>query len=381
MILSSYLRLVLAIFVLSVSSIVAAAASIQVNNVEELYTAVNDSANVDTDLILAPGTYLLSVNGPGGVPRPNRGRLELQENMSLIGLEGDRGAVVIDAAGLPATSYQGSVIPLGAIRLGRGSNSLEWLTVRNAIGGQGNIVSGLAYSGTPYIRIAHIASTGSLNGLSMFNFGPDFSGKTLELDIIDNDLHTNTLGLRQGFRIGNFAGATGSVINVRLRGNRVFGNQFSLIINNRGVNATINVDSAGNRYYDNGNGLAVLGGYNANGNTIRLEGRGDRYLDNNTGSILDKGGLVIVGGENTTVANASNNNTVIVSLWGCRFSGNELWDLAAIGARANPEVIGDPGTNNHVTLTLAGVGSSPFVEFFANTIPGGATDNTVTVIR
>jgi hypothetical protein len=371
--------------VLTISSLVAIAAPliVPVHDLESLYAAVNDPANIGATLILNPGTYLLSVNDPSGDPRPNRGRLELQEDMSLIGVNGDRNAVVIDAINLPPTSYQPNIpVPLGAIRVGRGRNSIEWMTVQNAQGGQSNIVTGLAFDGIPHIRIAHIGSTRSLNSLSIFNFGPGASGKTLEVDIIENEFYSNSRGLRQGFRIGNFSGATGSVINVRMHGNQIWGNQFSLIVNNGAIDSTINVTSSGNMYYDNGNGLVILGGLNANGNTVNFYGHGDRFLDNNAGSTLDKGGLVIVGGENLLAPNGSNNNTVNVHLWGCRMSGNELWDLAAIGARSAPESLGSPGVNNHVTVTLNGTGTKPLVEFFANSIPADpTTTNSVTVIR
>ena len=52
---------------------------IVVFNIEQLYTAVNDPANAGATIRLAPGVYMLSVNDPGGLPRPNRGRLELRE--------------------------------------------------------------------------------------------------------------------------------------------------------------------------------------------------------------------------------------------------------------------------------------------------------------
>lgn len=354
-----------------------------VSNVEELYAAVNDPHNAGRRVVAAPGIYMLSATDPNGSPRPNGGRLEFQHDMSLIGVIGNREAVVISAINMPSSSLTGGPIPLAPIRLGRGSNAVEWLTLRDSKFGLGNIVNGLAYSGTPHIRIAHIASTGAAYGISFFNFGPTFSGKTLELDIVDNDLFEAAIGLRTGFRIGNFAGATGSVVNARLTGNRMWGNQFSLIVNNGAIDSTINVESAGNRYFNNGNGLAILGGFNANGNTVNFRGSGDLYINNTAGSAFDRGGLVIVGGENTAGPGLPNNNTVTVSLYGCRFSGNDLWDLAAIGARSFPEALGDPGTNNHVTVNIFGMPSQHSgVEFFANSVPSEfSATNSVTVNR
>ena len=81
------------------------AQSVTVGTVEELYAAVNNPANIGITIDLAPGVYMLSATGPNNVLRPNRGRLELQENMGLQGIVGDREAVVIDAANLPTTSF------------------------------------------------------------------------------------------------------------------------------------------------------------------------------------------------------------------------------------------------------------------------------------
>jgi hypothetical protein len=79
-------------------------------------------------VVLAPGTYTLSANGRMGA-HPNGGRLELQPDMSLFGVAGDRSAVVIDTSGLSAASLNVSFGRTGPIRVGRGSNAVEWLTV------------------------------------------------------------------------------------------------------------------------------------------------------------------------------------------------------------------------------------------------------------
>ncbi|MBA3786629.1 MAG: hypothetical protein H0X15_14030, partial [Acidobacteria bacterium] len=130
-------------------------AVVNVTNIEELYAAVNNSANAGNQIVLAPGVYLLSVNGAGGVARPNAGRLELQENMSLRGTVGDRGAVIIDAINLPLSSFNSAPpVPLtAAIRMGRGTNAIEWLTARNAVNGIANIETELV-SAMTNIRVA-----------------------------------------------------------------------------------------------------------------------------------------------------------------------------------------------------------------------------------
>jgi hypothetical protein len=159
------------------------AQTIPVSNVEELYSAVNNVANAGATLLLSPGTYLLSASDSYGMPRPKGGRIELQPDMSLTGMEGDRSAVVINSVNLPASSFPQTVNgvvtgPNAAVRLGLGYNSLEWLTVRDAAAAQAKIDSGLQPldPGTAYIRIAHLASTDSVRGLNVLNFGPATSG-------------------------------------------------------------------------------------------------------------------------------------------------------------------------------------------------------------
>ena len=370
----------------------AVAQTVSVNNVEDLYAAVNDPANAGSTVVLASGVYMLSANDPNGVARPNKGRLDLLENMSLLGVVGDRSAVVIDASNLPASSFTGSPGPIAAIRMGRGANSIQWLTVRNAANGQANIDVGLQEPGTAYVTIAHVESYGSARGLNVLNFGSGASGETIEVDIVDNDFHDNVLGVGEGMRVGNFQGATGATINARIVGNRSWGNiQGRLLVNNRAINSTVNVFSSGNRFFNNGLGTAIIGALSsnatsANGNTINFEGHGDQFVDNNMPTILDVGGLVVLGGENISIPNGTNNNTVNVSLWGCRMADNNTHDLVGIGARSNPESIGPPGVNNHVTITIQDNGSSNGrwnpVEEFANSVPFDVNaTNSVTVIR
>jgi uncharacterized delta-60 repeat protein len=366
--------------------------TIPVTNVEELYTAVNDTANIGATLVLAPGEYMLSVDEPDGTLRPNGGRLEFQENMSLVGVVGDRGAVVINAINLPINSYQGNGLRLtAAIRLGRGTNSIEWLTVRDTQFGGANIDTNLVFPGTAYVRIAHVASSGGVFGLNALNYGPGSSGETLEIDIIDNDFFLNTFGFAQGLRIGNFARATGSTVNARIIGNRSWGNELGcLIVNSEVIDSTINVFSMGNRFVDNGAGTIIFGGLSgidpADGNTINFEAHGDDFIDNDEFATFDIGGLVVSGGENILSPNYVNNNTVNVSLWGCRMGGNNTYDLLGIGARSAPESIGTPGVNNRVTIEIHGEdnanGRWQPVEHFENSIPFDAnTTNSVTIIR
>ncbi len=363
---------------------------VNVANVEEFYAAVNNPANVGNQIVLAPGVYLLSVNAPGGAARPNGGRIELQENMALRGVQGDREAVVIDAINLPASSYAAPPIPLtGAVRMGRGVNSIEWLTVRNSVNGAANIDTDLVFPGTAYIRVAHIASSNSQRGVDVRNFGAAGAGAVIEAEIVDNDLYNNLLGVSESLRIANNQGANGGSIFATMSGNRSSGNfQGILIANNRSNNATITVFSSGDRFFENGFGAGIIAGLSqfsipANGNTINFTALGSSFENNNGSTIFDRGGLVILGGENISIPNGTSNNTVNVELRNCRFGNNQLYDIGAFGARSNPASVGLPGTNNRVTIMLHNV--EPYHTLnavTANSIPEYPTGmNIVTITR
>ena len=86
----------IAVLVFAAANITPVAASsgpaVYVADVEQLYVAVNNPVNVGATVVLAPGIYSLSPNDPAGIARPNRGRLDLQEDMSLYGVAGDHAA-------------------------------------------------------------------------------------------------------------------------------------------------------------------------------------------------------------------------------------------------------------------------------------------------
>lgn len=394
-----YIWVCLILMMLGLGRDVVRAQIVGVANVEDLYSAVNNPANTGATLVLSPGTYVLSVNDPNGVPRPKGGRLELQYDMSLRGLDGDRSAVVIDAFALPASSFPQNAngVPTGpnaAIRLGLGRNVLEWLTVRDAQAAQANIDTGLQpLDARPTaVRIAHVASTGSTRGLNVINFGPQTSGQTIEADIVDCHFFDNTFNLSEGVRLGNFQGAVGSTVNARMSGNLSWGQkQGRLIVNNRAHDSTVNVISTGNLFFDNGGGTIVLGGLSSNntradGNTIILDARGDRFVGNTAESEFDHGGLIVVGSESISAAGGASNNTVHVILRGVKATGNDVADLAAIGARWLFESVAGLSVNNLVTIEIRGDGSGPkpdpAVELFADTVPTGpAYGNQVTVVR
>ena len=359
------------------------APQVNVATVEELYAAVNNSANAGNQIVLAAGVYLLSATDSGGAARPNGGRLELQENMSLKGVVGDRGAVIIDAVNLPNASYAGTapVTNTGAIRTGKGSNSVEWMTVRNAVNGGAGIIAHLSAPGAAYVRIAHIAATGHQRGIDVRNIGT--GSYAIELEIVDNDLYSNRVANGQGLRIINSSGTSGNVISAALSGNRAYNNNFGVLVENiASVSSNISVFSSGDRFFDNGGGAFIGGGYGAsgNGNTVSFTAVGSSFENNNSTNNLARGGLIALGAESTTTANSMLNNTVNVSLRNCRLANNQEGDLKLYGARSNPVSVGNPGTNNRVTVKLFG---TPVVNpFIAETIPENPSAmNSAVIIR
>ena len=362
-------------------------AAVNVTNTEELYAAVNNFANAGNQIVLAPGIYTLSVNDAGGAARPNGGRLELQENMSLRGAVGNREAVVIEAINLPAASYTTPIANTGAIRTGKGTNSVEWLTIRNAVGGGAGVIAHLSAPGTAFVRIAHIVSTGGSRGIDVRNVGggaASTASYVIEAEIVDNDLYNNRLGTGHGVRVINTQGGSGNIVSAALSGNRSYSNGNGFLVENTGStnSSNISVYSSGDRFYENGAGGIIGGGLGiVNGNTANFTAVGSVFENNNgSNSFNDLGGLVVLGGENTTIPNGVTNNTVNVVLRNCRFANNQRYDLGAFGARSLPTTVGTPGTNNRAIIRLYGTQiPNLFTTDSSPDYPAGM--NSVTVIR
>ena len=360
--------------------------SVYVTGVEQLYAAVNNPENAGAAVVLAPGTYVLSATAAGGLARPNGGRLELQPDMSLTGVAGDRSAVVIDMSTLPAASFTVSLGKTAGIRLGRGSNSVEWLTIiGNPISAAG-VETDLADSHPTDVTIAHVIAHESFRGVDVRNTGGGMAGRQIVAHIEDNEFYGGT----EGIRLLNASGVTGGQIDATMSGNRIHDNVNGCIIeHNRSSSGNIRVRSSGDRFEHNALGCLIGGGLvagpaagAANSNTTVFEAYGDAFVDNtlNVPSI-DYGGVLVLGAETPTVANRASNNTVIVALWGTKVSGNQNVDFQAYGARSIATPPGISGTGNHVTIELHGVGKEIDVDA-VNSLPVDPTGtNTVTVVR
>jgi hypothetical protein len=331
--------------------------SLVVSNVEELYLAVDDSANAGAAVVLAAGTYTLSANKPDGSPRTNAGRIELQADMSLTGVVGDRGAVVIDAAGLPIASFNLPGIIVGIVRVGRGFNTVEWLTINGVGGSVGSIDATLLSPERSVVRIAHVKSTGSSRAVDIRNFMmPD---RILDAELIDNEFY----GGFEGIRILNANTSTRAVITVKMNGNYLHDNEHGCIIENTRTSfGHIEVRSYGDLMTGNGTGCLIGSGFiagaqTANSNYTLFEAHGSRFIDN-TGPVFRWPGGIVAAGGMSGVANAASNNLLDIKLVGCKLYGNPGADLKVRGAFFTGVANLLAGTNNLVSVEL--VGASKF---------------------
>jgi hypothetical protein len=361
----------------------AASSVLAVSDIEALYAAVNNSANAGARIVLAPGTYVLSTTS-GGTPRPNGGRLELQPGMSLSGVAGDRSAAVIDMSHLPNASFNASFGKTGGIRVGRGAQAIEWLTLAGNVNSAAAIETDLSDGQPTQLTVAHILTYGSIRGMDIRNLGVAMSGRRVVARIEDNEMFGNN----EGIRLLNLNGAVGAQVDVTMSGNRVHDNTNGCIIeHNRASGGVIRVRSSGNRYEHNALGCLIGGGLVAapgvaNSNATIFEARGDAFV-NNTLDVpsIDYGGVLVLGAETPGVANSSSNNSVTVSLWGTKVTGNQNVDFQAYGARSVANPAGISGTGNQVSIELNGVSKQIDVDAVNSLPTEAAGTNTVTVLR
>ena len=355
-----------------------------VADVDHLYAAVNDPGNAGAALVMAPGTYVLTARDGNGVARPNGGRLELQPGMSLTGVSGDRSAVVIDMSALPGASFNAAVGKSGGIRVGRGSNAVEWLTIVGNPNAAAGIETDLADASPTWITVAHIVASGSIRGIDVRNTGAAMSGRSIIARLEDNEFFNAT----EGIRFLNASGITGGQIDVTMSGNRVHDNANGCIIeHNRSSLGSIHVRSSGDRFEHNALGCLIGGGLVAvpgvaNSNSTIFEGYGDAFVDNTSAvSSIDHGGVLVLGAETPGAANSASHNTVTVSLWGTKVSGNQNVDFQAYGARSTANPPGISGIGNQVTIELHGASKQIDVDAVNSAPVDPAGTNTVTVVR
>jgi len=338
---------------------------IQVYNVEELYAAVNDAANDGAMVVLSAGQYALTRLDPHGAARPNGGRLELRTDMSIFGVTGHPEDVVIDSSDAvngPSFALGGNLGNGGTIRIGRGKNTVEWLTVVGGSSSAAGVQTDLV--GAPAVlRVAHVVARGSVRGIDVRNLGPAGATRTILIDLDDNEVFENTAMNGQGFRFVNLS-ADGASIAATLYKNRSHDNSQGFLASNLGSShASITIDSHDDRFEDNLIGGVLFGGLTttagmASGNTVTLTMHAGTIAGSHGSSPPQNltAGLNAIGGAFSPPAgtpNSASSNEVRVSIWGTTFDGNAALDVEAWGAKSLTAGLG--GTRNVVTVDLHGV--------------------------
>lgn len=354
---------------------------VQVNNIDQLYAALDLATNAGNEIVLSPGIYKLDASKGA-----NSGRIEFQKDMTLRGVEKLPDLVIIDTSNLPNASFNPPFnIPArrtGAIRMGRGTNKLAWLKVIGNSNAQplSVIDTDLVWAGISKIIISNTIITGGRIGINLRNVGPTCVGRIIEAEIKDNEIMGNLVsdaGTQQGQGIvmQNANGASNAIINARLNANYIHGNIRGMrVFNNNGNpstkqdNASITIQSNGDRFEENQLGINLDAGFNmgagstAKGNTIIFEAQGTS-IQNNRGIIPDTitlpCGIRLVGGSNSIAGSEASGNKLIMKLTGCKMSGNQDVDIRAYGAFSTITTLA--GTNNVVEIILKGVSKNATV--------------------
>lgn len=366
---------------------------VNVANISQLYEAVNHPANAGSLLVLAAGEYILDAS------YPNAGRLELLENMQLQGQPGHPESVIIDASLLPGTSFNPPfnfpAARTGAIRMGKGNNSIEWLTVKGNATSQALSVidTDLIGVGESNITIAHCFVTGGRIGIDIRNVGVASKNRVINATLMNNEVVENVVQQGQGIEIQNANGASGAVIRAVLNGNYIHGNKVGLRSFNNNANniktdsGSITIQSNADRFEENGIGIFLVAGLNqgtstsANNNTVSFEAHGSS-IKNNNGTIppdvsdVAPGGMYVAGGLSANIGDASS-NTLQIILSGCTLSNNKGPDIKAYGYLSIPIVL--YGTNNATTINLTGVSAKSIVTAIASIPNEPGRTNTINV--
>ena len=364
---------------------------VYVSNLDELYAAVNDPGNSGAEINLAPGTYVLSASYPNG------GRLELQTDMSLRGQPAQVDAVLIDQSALPNASFRLSpTVTVAPIRIGRGTNSIEWLSVKGgsvAANPLGAIESDLIGTATN-VTISHVNvdCNGGRIGILFRNRLQEHADRvinaTLEFTEISNAI-TNPNSPGAGLALQNRI--SGAQINLAMNSNYIHGCRVGLLHFNGGLgnnieNCSVDITSHNDRIEGNGCGIDLGGGSaNAplfsNNNTATakmfsstIKGNGlAQFPPNNEAHF---GGMDVSGGFGS---NGASNNIAIIKLFGCDISDNNGTDIYAYGAFSPAAVIA--GTNNRLNLYLYGLSANAIVDAHASIPAEPAGTNVVNVYR
>lgn len=372
---------------------------VNVSNVDDLYAAINDPANVGSEIVLAPGTYLLNPN------YPKAGRLELLHDMSLTGQPGNPEQVIIDATNLPNSSLFPPPTPgipstnrTGVIRMGNGKNALEWLTIQNnpSHNIRSLVQTDIVATTVTQIRIAHTIIKGSSIGVSIINGFAIASGRTIEAELEDNEIMDNTIpAFTAGVQIQNSNGANDASIFVTLRRNYIHGNGAGIIAFNGSTQRSIvAVKSYSDKIESNGIGVISNGGFltnngTASNNLVEI----DVYsttIKNNIGipsppNLYTACGVWVAGAESFPpfgLPGGAHNNKLNISFHGCIIEHNGGPSaIIAYGGHSFHPFSTPVGTYNTANIYLHGVSANATVSATPSDPVEPAGTNTINVYK
>ncbi len=331
---------------------------IEVSDVEALYDAVDNPSNAGKTIVLKPGSYVLSRHR-GTLERLNKGRLELQQDMSLRGSDDPSNCVLETSPNdLPIFDVITGARS-GMIRAGRGNHTIEKLKIVAPSQAGSGISTDLKGSQQTTVRIAKVIS-GDPNsehltrGIDVRNTGTAVSGRQLKASIEKCEFH----GGRQGIRIANFQGANGCQVSVEMSGNHCHDNFAGcLITNHKSTSGVIEVSSEKDKFTENGVGCTVIGGI-LSGSSNRTRFVANKIGSNNNNGPVDPetqhAGGVVIRGANTQQPNLASDNQVEIVFTDCKVNGNQPpGEVIARGAFCSNQA-GVAGKNNTVTISLQG---------------------------
>jgi len=336
----------------------------EVKDEEELYAFLKGEEKAGWTVRLKPGRYRL------GYER----NLKLHKDMSLIGEPGDAGQVIIDTSALSGKTLKTAEgYRTGAIRMGNGFNSVEWVTLENHTE---NLLRSLIQTDinlTPRaeVRVANCVLSGASIGISIGNLnGTDF--RVLKAHIYDNKISNNiTDQFKTGIYIANRSNANG-VVDVLTERNSSFRNGFGLWAFNAANNGQISVISRHDKFFFNGIGVSLAGGLNspmdaddkdtANFNKTVFQADGVAIMHNG-GAEIDaeysgmKGGVFATAGYvfGSAISDSVNNNSLQVvfkrSVIDQNRPYNDLLDYNVY--RSFEDQSARVGTDNSITLDIS----------------------------
>ena len=368
---------VLAIAGLLLPTVTEARKVVLVSSTPQLYKEVNDVNNAGALLLLSPVTYRLDPTAPNG------GRLELQRDMGLQGMSG--AGTVIDASALTKASFMSGDLATGAVRLGRGNNSLLLLTVQNATNGASGITTDLIDSpGPAHVQITSVTARNNKRGLDVRNI--DAPGRALTIDITTSVFTANTANPGQGIRIANIR-APGASIRANLSANQSYGNVAGCLAANLDTtDSDIVINSSADRFTGNGNGCVFIAGLRqgvgaVSGNSLTVTASASTFRSN-TGALPSvfpvPGGIIAIGGQNVDSVNPSSDNSLAIELLAVTMGDNHGTDITGFGAYSDGAT--PAGLDNTVVLRLlATAASNNTIEDSVPPDPSGS--NTIDVFR